>query len=141
MFANDEDAVWELVVETTSGPSEIHRVTDNHPYYVEGQGWVEVADLTVGMTIATMEGNPVTLASITNTGKIERTYNFEVADFHTYFVGDQHVLVHSRGGEVGSYTDTFEDASGKRTTYHGKVIASDLKQVRGKRRTITKQHM
>ena len=27
--------------------------------------------------------------------KVERTFNFEVADFHTYFVGDQHVLVHN----------------------------------------------
>jgi hypothetical protein len=95
LFVNDEDAIWELVVETTSGTSEIHRVTDNHPYYIEGQGWVEVADLAVGMSIATMEGDPVTLVSITNTGEVERTFNFEVADFHTYFVGDQHVLVHN----------------------------------------------
>ena len=98
LFVNDEDAVWELVVETTNGTSEVHRVTDNHPYYVEGQGWVEVADLQPGMTIATMEGDPVTLASITNTGKVERTFNFEVADFHTYFVGDLSVLVHNCGG-------------------------------------------
>jgi hypothetical protein len=98
LFVNDEDAVWELVVETTNGTSEIHRVTDNHPYFVEGQGWVEVADLVVGMSIATMEGDPVTLSSIVKTGKVERTFNFEVADFHTYFVGDQHVLVHNCGG-------------------------------------------
>ena len=35
IFVNDANAVWELTIETTAGESEVHRVTENHPYYVE----------------------------------------------------------------------------------------------------------
>ena len=95
LFVNDAGSVWELTIESEDGATELHRVTDNHPYWVEGSGWVEVKDLQPGMKIATEDGDTVTLDNIFDTGVVERTFNFEVADFHTYFVGNQKVLVHN----------------------------------------------
>lgn len=117
LFVNDEDPVWELVVDTEDGETETHRVTDNHPYWVNGRGWVEVKNLKPGMEIATSDGDPVTLTSIVNTGKIERTFNFEVADFHTYFVGDSHVLVHNCSGRMKNKLGPDPSAEGAHSTF------------------------
>jgi hypothetical protein len=40
-------------------------------------------------------GPPVTVVSVVRTGVIQGTYNLEVADWHTYFVGDAGVWVHN----------------------------------------------
>jgi hypothetical protein len=95
ILVDDEKSIWEIDVGDATGASETHRVTDNHPYWVEGRGWVEVAQLSVGLDLATEAGTPVRILSIHNTGRVERTYNLEVQDFHTFFVGQRHVLVHN----------------------------------------------
>ncbi len=48
LFVNDEDSVWELTIQAADGSQEIHRVTDNHPYWTASHGWVEVGDLQPG---------------------------------------------------------------------------------------------
>ena len=113
-----------LHLETSDG--ETIDTTTNHPFYVDGKGWVAAGDLEIGDTLVTAEGNEVEIADI----EIERlaepitVYNLEVEDFHTYFVGEYGVLVHNypgksqtaNGDSFGSYSIEFE--SGKK--YHGK---------------------
>lgn len=87
--------VWNLDGVDVAGVIETHRVTNNHPYAVVGEGWVQAADLQPGMVLETVDGSAVTVLRVRDTGVIERTYNLEVADFHTFFVGQRFVLVHN----------------------------------------------
>jgi RHS repeat-associated protein len=95
IFVNDEKSVWELEIIDGVGTRETQRVTDVHPYWVVGIGWVEAGQLAIGMRLATLSGQEVSVLRVSDTHSIERTYNFTVKDFGSYFVGTQHVLVHN----------------------------------------------
>jgi len=96
-FVNTKDSVWQLTIEK-QGVRYLHEVTGSHPYYVVDQGWIEVAQLQAGATLLTEGGATATLTSLRNTGEILTTYNFEVADIHTYYVSAAKVLVHNCNG-------------------------------------------
>ena len=64
---------------------------------MEGHGWTNASDLKVGDKVRLEDGT---------TGIVEKAkhvaldtsvtvYNFEVEDFHTYYVSEQKVLVHN----------------------------------------------
>lgn len=105
----------------SDGGSEIFETTDDHPWWIldeAGHGrWVDTEDLRPGMR-AVSRGNDgavprllqvassgaapaasriLLITSVMETERIEPTYNLTVADFHTYFVGQQKVLVHNCG--------------------------------------------
>lgn len=93
-FVNTKDNVWELTLDK-GGIRYRHEVTGSHPYYVVGSGWVEVAQLQVGAVLATEGDATAVVTSIRDTGQVLTTYNFEVADIHTYYVSAAKVLVHN----------------------------------------------
>ena len=71
--------------------------TEEHPYWVVGKGWVEAKDLKVGDQVLLASGEKAAIENVTKE-KLEtpvKVYNFEVADWHTYFVADIGVLVHN----------------------------------------------
>ena len=102
-FINDESTVWELTfADENKQATKLHRVTGAHPYWVVSPAndnhvgaWVTVNALKPDMQVQTKSGNTLTVLSVHDTGVIKRTYNFEVEDFHTYYVGDDEVLVHN----------------------------------------------
>jgi len=66
--------------------------TPEHPYYVQGQGWVEAGSLGIGSSIVTRAGPPLVVKGVDWQRAKDGTnpftvYNFEVAGSHTYFVG------------------------------------------------------
>jgi hypothetical protein len=61
-------------------------------FWVSGEGWVKSRKLTPGMVLHTAEG-PVRVSNVT-AGQHAQTYNLVVADFNTYFVGEQKILSH-----------------------------------------------
>lgn len=65
----------------------IVEATTEHPFYVEGKGFVAAKALSVGTCIVTRAGPPAKLARVIRRHQTVTVYNFEVADFHTYFVG------------------------------------------------------
>lgn len=67
-------------------------VTGGHVFWVSGQGWVKARQLQPAMRLHTLKGT-VNLESIEPGGK-QDTYNLVVADFHTYFTGQQKILTH-----------------------------------------------
>ena len=77
--------------------------TDDHPWWIvaaDGSGsWVVTEDLTAGMTVLSRADNGsdqyMTISSVAATSREDLTYNFTVADFNTYFVGENRVLVHN----------------------------------------------
>ncbi len=72
--------------------SETIRVTQGHPIWVVGAGWRMAKFLNVGDRVHGMLG-----ASVIDGIEEERpaeVYNLVVSNWHNYFVGQQHILVH-----------------------------------------------
>ncbi|UTW58744.1 hypothetical protein KFE96_00105 [Kordiimonas sp. SCSIO 12603] len=117
-----ERVIWELTVQNAAGETETFETTDEHPWWVDGQGWKRTDELTFGMRVEDEEQNVLVITSVHNTNRKDGTYNLTVADFHTYFVGNLSVLVHNcetggRGAQVGSMIDS-----------NGSTKASDIIQ-------------
>jgi hypothetical protein len=75
----------------------ILETTWNHPFWViEKKAWVETKDLEEGDRVLLSNGKEVAINRI-EPYHVDATkvYNFEVEDNHTYFVGEDGVLVHN----------------------------------------------
>ncbi|MCC5813481.1 MAG: hypothetical protein JJT78_01885 [Leptospira sp.] len=57
--------------------------------------WTEAKELKSGDLTFTADGKLLAISSIEVDGREETVYNFEVEDFHTYFVGEVGVWVHN----------------------------------------------
>lgn len=68
------------------------RVTRGHLFWVAGEAWQQAGKLSSSLPLHTARG-VTTVLSVTPASE-ERTYNLDVADFHTYFVGESQVLSH-----------------------------------------------
>jgi len=68
---------------------QVIRTTLEHPFWADGKGWTPAGSLKQGDRIATLSGEWVTVEELYDTGEWEPVYNLRVADWHTYFVGDE----------------------------------------------------
>ena len=90
--------------------------TPTHPFWRPKHGWTKAVELRAGDILLTSNGEYVVVEQVQHEileAPVE-VYNFEVEDFHTYYVGVSSVLVHNKCS--GSYEIQFE--SGK--NYVGK---------------------
>ena len=75
--------------------------TDEHPFFVQKQGWVKAEHLAVGDKLISASGETLMVESVTCVRHKTpvKVYNFEVENQHTYYVGEQaeddYVLVHN----------------------------------------------
>ena len=71
--------------------------TDNHPFYVQGRGFIEAGNLLMGDKLISVNSEDLIIEDyhIELTEEPVSVYNFQVEDFHTYFVGDCCVWVHN----------------------------------------------
>jgi intein/homing endonuclease len=69
---------------------ELIRTTPEHPFFVEDHGWTPAGALKAGDRIVTLIGDSVPVSEVYDTGEWEVVYNLRVAEYHTYFVGDEH---------------------------------------------------
>ena len=70
--------------------------SQGHLFWVAGQGWTKAQRLDSGMQLHGLKGaQPI---SSVEEGAEAETYNLVVADFHTYFVGEERVLSHDVTG-------------------------------------------
>ncbi|WP_212759467.1 polymorphic toxin-type HINT domain-containing protein, partial [Promicromonospora citrea] len=75
--------------------------TAEHPFWVQGRGWVDAAFLRTGDLLVTPEGATLPLQDVQTEDRAEdqaeTVYNFHVETHHTYYVyaGDTPVLVHN----------------------------------------------
>ena len=76
--------------------------TETHPFYVNERGFVKAGELKVGDELLDSNGSILLLESteIELTDEPTKVYNFEVEDFHTYFVGECGVWVHNANCKV-----------------------------------------
>ena len=122
-----ERQVDKLVHLTISGEKIV--TTDNHPFYVQGRGFIEAGNLFVDDKLVSVEGKDLIVESI-EIEKVDETvtvYNFKVDDYHTYFVGENAVWVHNAecGGSYKEvceknkeYNSTQSDYTKKQHAHH-----------------------
>ena len=72
--------------------------TNEHPFYVPVKGWTAACQLRAGDRLQLVNGE-YTIVEQVQHEILEapvKVYNFEVEDFHTYYVGEESVLVHNK---------------------------------------------
>ncbi|WP_046234871.1 polymorphic toxin-type HINT domain-containing protein, partial [Paenibacillus algorifonticola] len=76
---------------------QIIETTDNHPFWVEGEGWVLADELEAGDKLQKADGSTLTIDKVefVELDNTVTVYNFTVADYHTYYVTDLGVWVHN----------------------------------------------
>ena len=94
--------------------------TGEHPFYVEGKGFIPAKELKSGDKCLLSTGEDVTIEKVELEAltEAETTYNFEVADFHTYYVTDKDVLVHNKCFDIQTGdTKDFSIYNSRRAAY------------------------
>ena len=74
--------------------------TPGHKFYAPERGWTSAIELRAGDQLQLVNGEYVTVEKVQHEllEELVKVYNFEVEDFHTYYVGtDVQVLVHNTG--------------------------------------------
>jgi intein/homing endonuclease len=72
--------------------------TAEHPFYTTN-GWKDAADLQSGDKIITQNDESIEIIETKFNYEPKQVYNFEVADWHTYFVGNFAWQVHNGKGK------------------------------------------
>ncbi|GKU75950.1 hypothetical protein L3i20_v203470 [Paenibacillus sp. L3-i20] len=92
LYRNQRDDIIKLHV-----GEQVIETTDNHPFWVEGKGWVFADELLVGDKLQKADGSNLTIDKVEFVKLDEpvTVYNFTVADFHTYYVTDLGIWVHN----------------------------------------------
>ncbi len=75
-----------------SAGSDTIEATGGHVFWASGKGWVKTRDLQPERRLHTILGT-VDVASV-EPAEPQETFNLVVADFHTYFVGQEKILTH-----------------------------------------------
>lgn len=81
--------------------------TVDHPFWVNGKGFVSAMNLVIGSELINDKGDIVCVENIrreTNRDGVE-VFNFKVEDFHTYYVGENGILVHNANCRLFSNSD------------------------------------
>jgi RHS repeat-associated protein len=118
------------------GDQEI-KTTSNHPFWVEGIGWGDAGDLKPGDRLVMYSGEilEVKEAFVEYLDKPIKVYNFEVEDWHTYFVTEYNVFVHNadcggNGGKPGR-----SDHAEKRRTKDGRPVSAGRSDAQNAKRS------
>ena len=93
LFRGQTDTVVRIRVGRTqdrssgdADPDATIRATTEHPFWVQGQGWVAAADLRVGDELSGVAGETLFVVNHEVRAQDADHYNFEVEGWHTYFV-------------------------------------------------------
>lgn len=75
--------------------------TETHPFYVNNRGFVNAGELAIGDELLDSNCNVLLVEnhSVELTDEPTKVYNFQVEDFHTYFVGENCVWVHNANAD------------------------------------------
>ncbi len=132
-----------LQLENADGKLETITTTLEHPFHVQGKGFVTAGTLKAGMKVTSWQPRPppvqvVGYGKADSTGhllvkaitvvrdglKPWRAYNLSVENDHTYFVGKSRAWVHNSGDDLCGMTKTGETRT--RTNTNGKEKTYDV---------------
>ena len=102
--------------------------TPSHPFYVPKLGWTSAIKLRAGDILVLSNGEYVVVESVQHEilESPVKVYNFEVEDFHTYFVGESSVLVHNKCAEGSSFIDMMSPDDAAKYAAHWKKDAPNF---------------
>ena len=86
--------------------------TESHPFWVEGRGWVAVGRLQAGDILRSSTGRGAMVEGVASEGidsPPARVYNFEVEDWHTYYVSAAEALVHNSCSQNDSIKHIYQN--------------------------------
>lgn len=91
-FVHETDRLVHIKVD-----GQIIDTTEEHPFYVSQKGWTAAYELRTGDKLLLQNGKIVIVEMVQYKilKKSVKVYNFEVSDWHNYFVSDSKVLVHN----------------------------------------------
>ncbi|MFC3149441.1 polymorphic toxin-type HINT domain-containing protein [Litoribrevibacter euphylliae] len=95
LFVNHNKPILNLILVDEQGVEEEFGVTQEHPFNIENKGWVNAGDLLVGEKVIGLKDRELFVKSVSLAASLHTTYNFEVADYHSYFVGEIGAWVHN----------------------------------------------
>ena len=95
-FVYDDKEIYRVKYVTDDGESEEILATGNHPFWVMGEGWTGVEYLAEGDVLELQDRRNAVVMSVEYLDGLHRVFNFEVSDFHTYYVGEIGVWVHNQ---------------------------------------------
>lgn len=121
-FASKDKDVVDVHVVHPGGVSEVISATTEHPFYVAGTGWRGAQDLQPDDVLELLDGEQSRVSRIVSRPGKHIVHNFEVADDHTYFVGEYGVWVHNtssvrdalldmRGASLAAMAEPASDAA------------------------------
>ncbi|WP_419725664.1 polymorphic toxin-type HINT domain-containing protein [Terrisporobacter petrolearius] len=92
LFKNKTDTILRIKV-----AGEIIEATEQHVFYIDNVGWIPANMIEEGDVVVLQSGERAIVEDIDKIVYDEpiTVYNFEVEDFHTYFVSNASVLVHN----------------------------------------------
>ena len=97
----DDKEIYEVVVEDNDGKLETYQTTEEHPFWVVDTGWLPASLLQTGMTLVNRDDEAIlTVVSQNKLNKTDTVYNFEVAEFHTYHIGEFGTWVHNADCDI-----------------------------------------
>ncbi len=106
LFRNTTDELAHVTVASgDSGETEEIICTPGHKFYVEGE-WIAAGELESGDVLTLADGSKTEVISVTVEELETPTiiYNFEVENWHNYYVADEGVLVHNTDCETDGNT-------------------------------------
>jgi RHS repeat-associated protein len=107
-FVSEEDTIYHLRFKNSDVDIE---TTSDHPFFIGGR-WLNVQYLRVGDFVTLYSGEKIAIASISFELKNTKVYNFEVDNFHTYFVSPLRVLAHNCKTDPKPDKGEYRDAGG-----------------------------
>ena len=129
-----EHDTYDVVYLTIDGEEFI--TTEGHPFYTLERGFVKAGELRYSDTLVDDDGNKLHLdkKNKEHLTKPVTVYNFAVEDYHTYFVGENEVLVHNNC-ELAKVGDDF-GKMGKYVNNPGKKVDWSIYAEHGMQRML-----
>lgn len=132
VFVTPERPLMALTIQTELGQTETLRLTDSHPMYAKGKGFVAARELLSGDELVNSAGAPLIVVGSESLFERDTVYNLEVEGFHTYFAGRQGVWAHNMCGEQSPGEKFSKIEKPENSPTHAAEHARDAERVAGR---------
>jgi hypothetical protein len=94
-FVHEGSAICKVIIfNFATNSEEVLTVAPNHPFYVKREGWIPASKLNFTCPLGAAHFGNLAVGCVERIDEKARVYNFEVEEFHTYYVGELGVWVH-----------------------------------------------
>lgn len=103
LFRRKAQRVVEVACTDENGVRQVISATLEHPFWIDGKGWVAATDLQAGDLLRCLHSSSsrARVLEVADASRFADVYNFEVTGLHNYFVGGTGVLVHNASHDPG----------------------------------------